>query len=165
MHASTSLTSLVGSSEDGSRVGVGRLGSGIDGSSVGTGSVGSAGSAVGEVDVELDRQVGVVAHVQVAGDLRVAADDLVDERVGQEHVEGVGEVVAGVGELGQHRVELRNASMVAALDAWITRTPTPPSSVERLQHPAPGRRAAGPASRARSGSSSSAASMVVGVLG
>ena len=59
----------------------------------------------GEVDVEGDRQVGVVAHVQVARHLRVAADDLVDERVGEEDVEGVGEVVAGRGELGQHRVE------------------------------------------------------------
>ena len=32
-------------------------------------------------------EVGVVAHVQVAGDLRVAADDLVDERVGEDDVE------------------------------------------------------------------------------
>ena len=44
--------------------------------------------------------------MQVAGDLGVAADDLVDEGVGQEHVERVDEVVARRGDLGQHRVEL-----------------------------------------------------------
>ena len=65
---------------------------------------------VEQVEVELDRQVGVVAHVQVAGDLRVAADDLVDERVGQEHVEGVDEVVAGVRELGEHRLRAAAAT-------------------------------------------------------
>ena len=49
---------------------------------------------VGHVDVEVDRQVRVVTHVQVAGHLRVATDGLVDERVGQEHLEGLGEVLA-----------------------------------------------------------------------
>ena len=91
------------------------VGSRIVGSVVGrlVGSVGRpVGSPVGRVipvsmfEVEGDRQVRVVAHVQVAGDLGVAADDLVDERVGQEHVERVDEVVAGCGDLGQHRVEL-----------------------------------------------------------
>src|SRR3546814_9255817 len=59
-----------------------------------------------ETDVELHVQVDVVTHVQVAGNLRVAADGLVDERVGQEDVERVGEVVPRLGELSQHRLEL-----------------------------------------------------------
>ena len=115
----------------GSRI-VGRL-VGSVGSPVGmTGRQGDAGV---DVEVEVDRQVGVVAHVQVARDLRVAADDLVDERVGQEHVEGrwrsrrrrrpAGRAPAAAG---------CSESMVAALDAVITRTPTSPSSAERLEH-------------------------------
>ena len=44
--------------------------------------------------------------MQVAGDLRVAADDLVHERVGQEDVERLDEVVAGGRELVEHRLQL-----------------------------------------------------------
>src|SRR3546814_9023683 len=60
-----------------------------------------------ETDVELHVQVDVVTHVQVAGNLRVAAEGLVDERVGQEDVERVGEVVPRLGELKLGRASCR----------------------------------------------------------
>ena len=49
------------------------------------------------------RQVGVVAHVQVAGLGRVGADHRVHERVGEEDLERLGQRVAGLGQLGQGR--------------------------------------------------------------
>ncbi len=66
---------------------------------------GQARQPARQVEVELDRQVRVVAHVQVAGLGRVLADHRVHERVGQEHLERLGQRVAGLGELGQRRRE------------------------------------------------------------
>ncbi len=110
--------------------------------------------------LEVDRQVRVVAHVQVAGHLRVAADDLVDERVGQEDVEGVDEVVAGGGQLVEHRLEL--AQRVDGGD--LGRLDHPDADVRRAGR-GPGASGPGPGAgrrcwSARSGSSSSAASML-----
>ena len=51
-----------------------------------------------DVDVEGDGEVGVVAHPEVAGDLRVPPHHLVDERVGQVDVDRLREVLARVGE-------------------------------------------------------------------
>ena len=109
---------------------------------VGSRSLGSSvGSLVGTPVMPPDRsmsssigEVGVVAHVQVAGDLRVAADDLVDERVGQEDVERLHEGVAGVGQLGEHRVELPQRLDGAVLRRVDDADADRAEVVERAQH-------------------------------
>ena len=91
-------------------------------------------AAARDVDVEGDREVGVVAHVQVARHLRVAADDLVDERVGQEDVERVGEVVARRGELGSTGSRRWSEVIVASLDVAMTSTATDDSWSRAGEH-------------------------------
>ena len=81
------------------------------------------------------REVGVVAHVQVAGDLRVAAHGFVDERVGQEHLEGLGEVLPGLGEALEHGGEVAQTvdrRLLRCLDHPHADTAEPLKRLEQL---------------------------------